>query len=155
MSALTASLLGFGGSCHGYVEQHELSSADVNQQVQNDGFISAEGVYRGVINAKKGADGLLHTDLKLDLGNCALQVEAGVELDGNNNLTDITKYVFSGYASAERFTRTFNNPTPQQETVIDGTPVEFDFQNRDELETFILGSVPCRTLVESDFIQDR
>lgn len=87
----------------------------------------------------------------VDLGNCLFPLEADVEKDANNNVTEVHNYRFDGYSLAKRVTVSERRGTNGRNTydAYDGLPIEFTFDNAQQLQDEVLGDEPCRVLAES------
>ncbi len=127
-------------------EHFRTQQPKVLEAVENDGMAAEEVHWIGEDNAM----------LSLNLGNCAIgSVSVKIEElpDGTLNLHG---YNFSGFSHAKQYET--RKPSgllgggPRTQTVIEGTPVDFTFNDLDSLKNDILGPDPCKTLASTDFI---
>jgi len=119
-------------------DQHRRAgiARQLDRQIALDGFSAQVDKYAV-------GDGTAGVDLQVT-PNCRLN---GVYVDYSSTdgqVTDVYNYSFTAVTYPKLEER--NVGTHRRETYITGQETVFTFQNREDLETHVLGSIPCSTL---------
>lgn len=119
---------------------HDQQGLELTQQAKADGFDVQPTRY----------DDKETVQLKLNLGNCAIDVSAQKVTDGDT-ITDVRNYHFGGYSlpTVKQDSRVRGTAARDVYNYYDGVPVQFTFQNQQELQDNILGAEPCETLAQT------